>query len=128
MLEPKNFSTYTNIYRGKIDWIYYITSFYMFLNIAAFPILIITMRNNIMKCFMPHKIPKKSHELTKTTVILTICLILPIILLSIFAKENIEDVINVSGGVFGVVIMMLLPPILTILTRKRLMRRGIDAV
>lgn len=75
---------------------------------------------------MPDKIPKKSHELTRTTVILTVSLITPIILLSIFAKDNIEDVINVSGGVFGVVIMMILPSILTILTRKRLLRRGID--
>lgn len=56
-----NFSTYTNVFRGKLDVIYYITSFYMFLNIAAFPILIITMRNNIMKCFIPDKIPKVSH-------------------------------------------------------------------
>lgn len=51
------------------------------------------------------------------TLIITICLITPIILLSIFAKDNIETVINISGGIFGVIIMMILPSILTIKTR-----------
>lgn len=31
------------------DWVFYISSFYIFLNVAAFPVLIITCRNNLMK-------------------------------------------------------------------------------
>lgn len=75
---------------------------------------------------MPDRLPKKSWQLTKHTVIMTVVVVFPIILLSIVAKEHIHDVINVVGGVFGVFLMMLIPATLCIYTRKTLKEKGID--
>lgn len=42
--ERNNLKYFSNNFKGTIDWIFYITSFYMFLNIAAFPVIVITVR------------------------------------------------------------------------------------
>ena len=44
---------YNIVFKDHILWIFYIISFYMFLNIAAFPVLTIVTRMNLMKCFVP---------------------------------------------------------------------------
>lgn len=72
----------------------------------------------MLKCFKPDKVPKKSYKLTKWTIIMTVIVVVPIVLLSIVAKNQIEAVINVVGGVFGVFLMMTIPATLVIYTRK----------
>lgn len=52
---------YNTIFKGKFDWAYYFTSFYIFLNVAALPVLTIVLRNNSMKLITPEKFPKISY-------------------------------------------------------------------
>ena len=44
---------YNEDFQGRLDFIYYIVSFYVFLNIAAFSVYIIVIRKNIMAIFKP---------------------------------------------------------------------------
>jgi hypothetical protein len=60
------------------SWIFYIVSFYMFLNIAAFPVLTITARNNLMKAFIPDKVPANTSDITRYSIIFTLIIVVPI--------------------------------------------------
>lgn len=45
---------YPKMFKGKVDWMYYFTSFYIFLTIVAMPIFTIILRKNLMdicSCF-----------------------------------------------------------------------------
>lgn len=48
---------YNTIFKGKYDWAYYFSSFYIFLNVASLPVLTIVLRNNSMKLITPEKFP-----------------------------------------------------------------------
>ena len=41
------------VFKGEIDFIYYFTSFYIFLNISAVPVLIVVLRNNLINLITP---------------------------------------------------------------------------
>ena len=44
---------YNEDFKGRLDFIYYIVSFYVFLNIAAFSVYIIVIRKNVMAMVKP---------------------------------------------------------------------------
>ena len=44
---------YNEDFKGRLDFIYYIVSFYVFLNIAAFSVYIIVIRKNVMAMIKP---------------------------------------------------------------------------
>ncbi len=69
--------------------IYYFVSFYMMFNIAAFPVLVITLRNNMMKLFSPNNLPKRSFDITKRTIIYTALILVPVILSAVTLKNYI---------------------------------------
>ncbi len=50
---------YNYDFKGHIDFIYYFTSFYVFLNVAAFSIYIIVIRTNILMISHPKIDAKK---------------------------------------------------------------------
>jgi hypothetical protein len=54
----------------------------MFLNIAAIPVLIITLRLNLMKLVVPHLVPKVSYQITKASTIATFFIVLPAVALA----------------------------------------------
>lgn len=60
-----------------LRWAYYIISFYMFLNIAALPVLTITIRKNLMKLLVPHLMPKNNFKITLPSAIFTLLIVLP---------------------------------------------------
>lgn len=62
---------------GNIKWAYYIISFYMFLNIAALPVLTITIRKNLMKLVVPHLMPKNNFKITLPSAIFTLLIVVP---------------------------------------------------
>ena len=62
-----------------VQFAYYIISTYMFLNVAALPVLTITLRMNLMKLVTPHLVPKKSFEVTKASFIYTLFIVLPVV-------------------------------------------------
>lgn len=54
---------------------------FIFLNVAALPVLTIVLRNNSMKLLTPEKFPKVSYQLTSWTLIYT-SVILSLVLIS----------------------------------------------
>ena len=75
-------SYYNMWFDDNINWIYYIISFYLFFNITAFPVLVITTRNNLMKCIVPNKIPVRNWEITKWTFAFTIFILAPVLIIA----------------------------------------------
>jgi len=97
-----------------VRWAYYIISFYMFLNIAALPVLTITIRKNMMKVLVPHLMPKNSLDITKASAGFTLLIVIPCALLSIVLKDDIEIVVGFTGGVCGVLILLIFPAMLVL--------------
>jgi len=49
----------------------------MFLNIAALPVLTITIRKNLMKLVVPHLVPKDSLKITLPSALFTLLIVVP---------------------------------------------------
>lgn len=43
----------SDVFKGKSDFIFYFTSFYIFLNISAMPVQTCVLRNNLISFFLP---------------------------------------------------------------------------
>lgn len=80
---------YNTMFKGRFNVVYYFTSFYIFLNVAALPVLTIVLRNNAMKLITPEKFPKKSYELTNWTLVYTSVILFFVLLCSISMKNHI---------------------------------------
>jgi hypothetical protein len=87
-------------------FIFYIVSFYVFLNIAAFSVYIIVIRTNLLKVFFPEVNPMR---VSKKTLILTVLLLVIICIVGLTLKEYIQYVLDFTGGVFGSVILFFFP-------------------
>ncbi|CAD8197690.1 unnamed protein product [Paramecium pentaurelia] len=112
-------SFYNKLFNQKqLKWAYYIISFYMFLNIAALPVLTITIRKNLMKLVAPHLIPKDNLQITLPTALFTLLIILPCATLAILLKKQIEMIVGITGGVCGVFILLTIPAALVLQGRK----------
>lgn len=81
-------------------------SFYVFLNVAAFSILVIVIRKNVLTYFKPNIEP---DVLTKTTVTFTAGLLLFILVISFALKNQVQVALNFTGGIFGSIILFGLP-------------------
>jgi len=68
---PNTIIYFNEDFKDDLPFIYYFVSFYIFLNVVAFPVLTITIRNNSMKLINPDKVPEKSYSITKYTLIYT---------------------------------------------------------
>lgn len=55
----KGLKYYNFDFKGKVDAAYWVVSFYVFLNIAAFSVYIIVIRSNILKMIKPSVDPQK---------------------------------------------------------------------
>ena len=75
---------YNEDFKGKLDFIYYIVSFYVFLNVAAFSIYVIVIRNNIINVFMP---AIDANRISKATAIFSLVLPGLILLVSWVLKD-----------------------------------------
>ncbi|KAL4470121.1 hypothetical protein ABPG72_016658 [Tetrahymena utriculariae] len=121
-------SSYFNSYFqgiGDADWAFYISSFYIFLNVAAFPVLIITCRNNLMKFLAKDKIPAINYKITKWTVAFTLLIAIPIFAISLTVK-NIQIVLDWVSGIFGSMLINLFPSSFVIYARIKAERLGIN--
>jgi amino acid permease len=87
-----------------LSWIYYVTSFYIFLNVAALPVLTIVTRNNLFRMFSAHASPSLSASVLVTGGFLGVILVL-----AYFLAHNIQLVLDFIGGIFGIVIMLFCP-------------------
>lgn len=116
VLDSKTKSYYNMWFHGNIDWIYYIISFYLFFNITAVPVVTITTRNNLMKCIVPHKIPARNWEITRWTFAFTMFILLPVLTVASLT-QTIQKVINITSGIFGVVLLLVIPSAVIIFAR-----------
>lgn len=68
--------TYNNQpYHNEMLGIFYFTSFYIFLNISALPVLTLVLRNNLIFLLSPKNFPSKEKPLTKSTFSFTILIL-----------------------------------------------------
>ncbi|EAR82516.1 transmembrane amino acid transporter protein (macronuclear) [Tetrahymena thermophila SB210] len=88
--------------------VYYTSALYIFLNAIAYPVFIITVRNNMMELFAPSKIPKISSEVTPYTFSFTVGILLFLGAISALAT-NIQFVIDLIVGTLGVIIFLIIP-------------------
>jgi len=61
----------------------------MFFNIASFPVLTITLRNNMMKLFVPNLVPEKPWQITKYTLLFTFVILGPVFVGALFLRNDI---------------------------------------
>lgn len=118
-------SYYNNYFKKELSPVFYIASFYIFLNVAAFPVLTITSRNNLMKLVAKDKVPKVSFKITKWTFLFTLIIVTPIITISLLTK-NVQLVLDFTGGILGTMLMIILPCLFVIFCRKKAEEEGID--
>jgi hypothetical protein len=107
--------------KEETTFIYYIVSFYVFLNIAAFSVYTIVIRTNVLKVFFPEVDPMK---VSKKTITLTIGLLVIICIVGLTLQEYIQYVLDFTGGVFGSMILFFLPCMEVYSSRKRVFRTG----
>ncbi len=101
--------------------VFYFVSFYVFLNIAAFSVYIIVVRANILKLAGSKVNPK---ILNKTTALTTLILLSFVLLISYLLQNEIQYVLDFTGGIFGAIIMFMLPCMEVLRSRKRQEKPG----
>ncbi|KAM3145485.1 hypothetical protein pb186bvf_002529 [Paramecium bursaria] len=117
----QNFQYYNLAFdQGITSRLYYFISFYIFLNISALPVMTITIRKNMMKLCLPEEYTTNLFKLSWISVSYTLLVLVPCFILAITLKNHIQPVISIVGGVFGVVILMIIPSLMVIEYRKRI--------
>lgn len=51
--ESESIKYYNYMFKEKLVWVYYFTSFYIFLNVASLPVITIVLSKNILKWISP---------------------------------------------------------------------------
>lgn len=97
---------YNEDFKGKLDFIYYIVSFYVFLNVAAFSVYIIVIRTNVLAILKPEI---DANKISKTTVTFSGVLLGIILVVSYALRDDIQVALSFTGGIFGCVILFFLP-------------------
>lgn len=100
-------------FEDKINFIFFFTSFYVFLNVAAFSVYIIVIRRNVLhmidRNINPNKLSSKNILNLESTAAASIIILAIIIALSWAFQNNIQVVLNFTGGIFGIFILFLMP-------------------
>ena len=102
-----------------MNWIYYFISFYVFFNIAVIPVAVIVLRTNIMKLLQPDKLPKKSNEINRFTLLYTGLVLTITIVVALVFEESIEYVLMFTTGLCGMPLLLIYPAISVYEVRKR---------
>lgn len=97
-----------------IPFIGQVCNFYPFLNVAAVPVMCITIRNNLLQIF---GFDSKT-EITKLKKgIWSIGISLPTIVVTLFLRDP-QFLVTYTGGLTGVIILLLIPTIFVQMARK----------
>lgn len=119
----------------------HIVNFYLLFNIASFPILAITLRNNLMRLFAPSKIPDNVNfynnqlffNLTifikfppyqplisnRWTYLFVFFALGPVFGISMGLKDNLSSLLAITGGICGVILMIVIPCVMVLTARRR---------
>jgi amino acid permease len=87
----------------------------VFLNVAAFSIYIIVIRKNVLAIIRPQM---DSDKISKTTVLTTAILLIVILIISFVLKNQIQTALNFTGGIFGCLILFIMPSLVVYKARK----------
>jgi hypothetical protein len=102
--------------------VYYLVSFYVFLNVAAVPVLTIVLPTNILKLVAPtvnSKVLSSKYLFNKgPTLIATLSILGFVLVITLVAQHYIEYVLMFTGGICGVFILMMFPAYLVLKSRK----------
>uniref|UniRef100_A0A7S3JG32 Amino acid transporter transmembrane domain-containing protein n=1 Tax=Euplotes harpa TaxID=151035 RepID=A0A7S3JG32_9SPIT len=91
-----------------------VCNFYPFLNVAAVPILTITMRNNILQLF---GLENKGDMTRMKKGLWSFMLSVPVIVITLFLRDP-QLLVTYTGGLTGIIILLLIPTIFVQLSRK----------
>lgn len=97
---------YNEDYKDRINFIYYFVSFYVFLNVAAFSVYIIVIRKNILALAKPSM---DSDKVSKTTILITAILLALLLVISFLLKNDIQVVLDFTGGILGTFNLLIMP-------------------
>lgn len=97
---------YNEDFKDRLDFIYYIVSFYVMLNIAAFSVYIIVIRRNLMAIIKPELNPDR---FSRYTAFMTSIILGSVLIISFALREYIQVALNFTGGILGCLILFFLP-------------------
>ena len=78
----------------------------MFLNVAAFSVYIIVIRKNVLALAKPGV---DSDRVSKSTVAITVLLLGLVLIISYFLRNDIQIVLDFTGGILGSFILFIMP-------------------
>jgi len=102
-----------------IQGLNFIVNFYPVLNLAPFPVVAITLRNNLMQLIIPDTATHHMNNLTKTTFMFACLSCIPVYIVAFFVR-NVQQMLAYTGGYSGMALMYIFPCWLIIVHRKRL--------
>jgi hypothetical protein len=97
---------YNEDYKGRIDFVYYFVSFYVFLNVAAFSVYIIVIRKNVLAIARPEM---DSDKVSKTTILITGTVLGLLLVISYLLRDDIQIVLDFTGGILGSFNLLIMP-------------------
>lgn len=78
----------------------------MFLNVAAFSVYIIVIRKNVLALAKP---TLDSDKVSKITIFITILLLGLVLVVSFVLRDDIQVVLDFTGGILGAFILLIMP-------------------
>ena len=119
----------------KVPGIGQIANFYPMLNIAAVPILNITLRNNLLDLLPIKRILREKNcclfllDDSKNMVkgVWSIILTLPVFAVVLFTR-NVQDLVTYTGGFCGAFMLLIFPAILVYYARKQKMEEKLNDI
>ncbi|KAL4428774.1 hypothetical protein ABPG74_001288 [Tetrahymena malaccensis] len=130
LVEQHDLKLFNFNFKEQSPFVYYLSGFYVFLNITAFPVMTITSRNNLLAFFPSEQNSQTSNQnqpqqqeqqngsgFTLKNIIGSLCILIPVFFISVFVK-NIQIVLNIIGGILGSAMLNIIPAFLVIKGRK----------
>ncbi|EGR33812.1 transmembrane amino acid transporter protein, putative [Ichthyophthirius multifiliis] len=120
-----NFHYYSNFFQYRQPIVFYMSSFYAFLNVSSFPIQIIVLRNNLIQ-IIKYNINMQFNISKYQSYFITVFISSPVLAFALLTN-NIQLVLDYTSGIFGSFIMIIYPCLFVIKSRKMAyLNNGID--
>lgn len=105
-----------------------IINFYLILNLPGVAVMVITLRNNLMQMLRIRKSSSSNTRQSAKNAFFSLCVIIPTLIIAIQFKNYLKDIINITGGLTGIIIMLVIPSLFVISARKKLKEHYPDMV
>ena len=91
---------------------------YPILNVAVVVVLAITLRNNLYYAVFK-EMPSSIEGVNRTKVISTLIVTIPMYILAFFMQTKLSLILEITGGLTGVFILLIIPVVLVHYARKK---------